>query len=116
MPEEDEWDGQDLAAAHLIAETGAGIALGTTRVLSSGQIGRMAVLPDCRCRGVGRELLRAAVTLISEEAWPAPFLNAQTSAIGFYQKAGFIAEGPEFLDAGIPHRRMVLAVSAARVE
>jgi predicted GNAT family N-acyltransferase len=35
-------------------------------------------------------------------------LNAQTYAIAFYEKAGFEAVGAEFLDAGIPHRRMIL--------
>ena len=35
-------------------------------------------------------------------------LNSQTSAIGFYARLGFQAEGPEFLEVGIPHRRMYL--------
>jgi predicted GNAT family N-acyltransferase len=26
--------------------------------------------------------------------------------VGFYQKLGFSAEGPEFMEAGIPHRQM----------
>ena len=34
-------------------------------------------------------------------------LHAQTWTIGFYEKLGFAAEGPEFLEAEIPHRRMV---------
>ena len=34
-------------------------------------------------------------------------LHAQTWTIGFYEKLGFVAEGPEFLEAEIPHRRMV---------
>jgi predicted GNAT family N-acyltransferase len=33
-------------------------------------------------------------------------LNAQTHALGFYQRHGFVAEGGVFLDAGIEHRRM----------
>nr|NIR61581.1 GNAT family N-acetyltransferase [Gammaproteobacteria bacterium] len=34
------------------------------------------------------------------------FLNAQTSAVPFYQARGFMAEGEVFMEAGIPHRRM----------
>jgi predicted GNAT family N-acyltransferase len=35
-------------------------------------------------------------------------LHAQTHAIDFYNKHGFQIEGDEFLEAGIPHRRMTL--------
>jgi predicted GNAT family N-acyltransferase len=33
-------------------------------------------------------------------------LHAQTHALAFYTKHGFAAEGPEFLEANIPHRVM----------
>ncbi|HNP80424.1 MAG TPA: GNAT family N-acetyltransferase [Nitrospira sp.] len=34
-------------------------------------------------------------------------LSAQTHALGFYEKAGFHVVGEPFMDAGIPHRKMV---------
>lgn len=34
------------------------------------------------------------------------FLNAQRHALGFYERAGFVSEGNEFIEAGIPHYRM----------
>ena len=34
-------------------------------------------------------------------------LHAQTHASGFYRRFGFVEEGPEFMEAGIPHRTMV---------
>jgi predicted GNAT family N-acyltransferase len=37
-------------------------------------------------------------------------LNAQVKAIEFYERLGFTAEGPEFMDAGIAHRHMHLAL------
>jgi predicted GNAT family N-acyltransferase len=33
-------------------------------------------------------------------------LNAQTHALAFYARHGFVAFGPEYDDAGIPHRAM----------
>jgi len=33
-------------------------------------------------------------------------LHAQTHALGFYERLGYEAYGPEFPDAGIPHRAM----------
>jgi predicted GNAT family N-acyltransferase len=33
-------------------------------------------------------------------------LNAQSRAVAFYARHGFVAEGEEFIEAGIPHRSM----------
>ena len=33
-------------------------------------------------------------------------LDSQLAALAFYERLGFAAEGPEFLDAGIAHRHM----------
>ena len=33
---------------------------------------------------------------------------SQTHALGFYERLGFTAFGPEYMDAGIPHRDMVM--------
>ena len=37
-------------------------------------------------------------------------LNSQSSAIGFYARMDFQADGPEFVEVGIPHQRMVLRI------
>jgi predicted GNAT family N-acyltransferase len=37
-------------------------------------------------------------------------LDAQVEAIDFYRRLGFVAEGELFMDAGIPHRHMHLAL------
>ena len=36
------------------------------------------------------------------------YLHAQTYAVKFYERFGFIAEGDEFEEAGIPHLQMRL--------
>ena len=66
----------------------------------------MAVLQQYRNLGVGREMLRAAVKKAIELNYENIFLHAQSHAIDFYQKNGFVAFGEEFLDAGIPHFSM----------
>ncbi len=108
VPPELEWDDLDAAALHLIAETDAGLAIGTARMLANGHIGRMAVLPQWRHQGVGSALLQELVRIACEREDCAPFLNAQTGAVGFYQRHGFAVAGGEFLDAGILHQRMIL--------
>jgi len=109
VPLDMEWDGDDEQALHLLAEDAAGRPIGTARLLPTGHLGRMAVVSDWRGKGVGAALLRELLKLARERDYPPLFLNAQTSAVGFYLKFGFVAEGAEFMDAGIPHRRMVPA-------
>jgi predicted GNAT family N-acyltransferase len=110
VPEELEWDGLDGECIHLLAETGPGDAIGTVRLLADGHIGRMAVLKEWRGRGVGSALLLRSIELARDMGLCRVVLNAQTTALGFYRKAGFKASGGEFMDAGIPHHRMELAL------
>ena len=92
----------------------AGEPTGTARLLIAGdtlKIGRVCVLAPTRGQGLGTALMRAAVA----EARALPGiarvkLGAQTHATGFYERLGFSAFGPEYLDAGIPHRDMALAL------
>lgn len=106
IPAELEWDGLDTECAHLLAYDMAGKPIGTARLQADGHIGRMAVLPDWRGRGVGGALLLMLIDLATAHDLDEVFLDAQSSAAGFYHRHGFIAAGDEFEAAGIPHIRM----------
>ena len=106
--EELEHDEHDRSALHLVARAVDGRPVGTARMLADGQIGRMAVLPDWRRRGVGSALLRELIRIAGDRGIRGPFLNAQCEAESFYRKFGFVAEGEVFVDAGIAHRCMTL--------
>ncbi len=108
VPEELEWDDADERSYHVLACTPDNAGIGTGRLLLTCEIGRMAVLKEWRGRGVGSAILTSLVGLARKEGCAVVGLNAQTHAIGFYEKHGFVAMGREFLDAGIPHRRMVI--------
>lgn len=108
VPEHEERDGLDGEALHFIALDGDA-PIGTARVLVDGgtaKIGRVAVLDDHRGKGVGQNLMRGILDDLRRDGLSRAKLGAQTHAIGFYEALGFTAEGPEFLDAGIPHRMM----------
>lgn len=112
VPAELEWDGEDAHAIHAIATDLSGNPIGTGRLLLHGKlahIGRMAVLPAWRGQGVGANLLRCLLNEAKRRAVNHVFLNAQTSAVPFYERFNFVREGAQFLDAGIPHYRMSLA-------
>ena len=112
VPEELERDGLDAEALHLIAVSDER-PVGTARLLiadGAGKIGRVAVLDGLRGTGLGKAIMKAALEVLREEGANLATLGAQTHAIGFYEALGFVAEGPEFLDAGIPHRNMSKAL------
>lgn len=112
VPEELELDDRDTTAVHLLASRD-GRPIGTARLLIEGEtakIGRVALLPEERGTGAGAALMRAALDELRARGVRTAKLGAQTYAIGFYEKLGFTAYGPEYDDAGIPHRDMSRAL------
>jgi predicted GNAT family N-acyltransferase len=106
VPRELEHDAYDLTALHLLALIDQAIPVGTARLLEDGHIGRMAVIRAWRGQGIGSALLRELVAVATGRGQSEPFLHAQCAAIPFYERYGFRAEGPVFMDAGIAHRLM----------
>jgi predicted GNAT family N-acyltransferase len=114
VPEALEWDDDDARSVHALAESRSGLPVGTARLLPDGHVGRMAVLLRWRRAGVGAALLRALLDEAAGAGHRTVRLNAQVRAIGFYERFGFAPYGPEFDDAGIPHRAMRLSLPAHR--
>ncbi len=105
-----ERDGRDGEAMHLVAFEN-GVPVGTARLLvegDAGRIGRVAVLADRRGRGLGKDIMRAAVDELRRQGLARASLGSQVHAIRFYEALGFEVAGPEYRDAGIPHREMTL--------
>ncbi len=106
IPENLEWDAADPASLHALAEDGAGEPIGCGRLLADGHVGRLAVVRPWRRRGVGAALLLRLVDEARRRGHASVVLNAQTQAMPFYERYGFVARGGEFEEAGIPHREM----------
>ncbi|MFZ3041307.1 MAG: GNAT family N-acetyltransferase [Thiobacillus sp.] len=106
VPEALEWDVDDAGAVQLLAVDDQGEAIGCARLLPDGHIGRMAVLPAWRGRGVGRALLAAALDAARARGHALAQVSAQTHAADFYVRAGFVALGDEYDEAGISHVAM----------
>lgn len=103
-----EWDEMDEFSIHAVAHDGTGQAVGTGRLLPDGHIGRMAVRKSMRGAGIGGAILSALVGYARQRGANAVLLNAQTHAEPFYARYGFIREGREFMEAGLPHIQMRL--------
>jgi predicted GNAT family N-acyltransferase len=101
-----EWDDHDAVSRHVVAYDGSGIAIGTGRLLPDGHVGRMAVLPPWRGKGVGRALLERLLELARADGQHQLVLHAQVQAAGFYRQLGFVASSEPFDEAGIVHMAM----------
>lgn len=98
-----ERDGRDGECVHALAETLAGEAIGTGRLMPDGRIGRMAVLGPWRGKGVGAAILEALMAEARRRGFREAHLHAQSHARDFYARHGFVVEGEEYLEAGIAH-------------
>lgn len=113
IPREEELDDLDATAVHCIGYVeGAPVAAGRLVTLGDGaaKIGRMAVLPPHRGRGYGAAVLEALEREGRARGVRAFVLSAQLSARGFYERAGYVAEGDIYDEVGIPHVAMRKAV------
>lgn len=100
-------DGRDLlpSTRHLWLTEGTEV-VACLRVLEEpsggARIGRVVTAASARGRGLAGELMAAAL-----EGAEGPFvLDAQTYARGLYARFGFVEDGAEFLEDGIPHVTM----------
>lgn len=106
VPLDLEWDEMDAVSVHALACTGDGSVVGTGRLLPDGHLGRMAVRRDMRRRGVGSAILLALMGTARRRGDRSVVLSAQIGAAPFYERFGFLREGSEFIEAGIPHVQM----------
>ena len=105
VPLELEMDEYDAVATHFLLRDGE-TPLATARLVDKhglAKIGRVAVLKEVRGRGLGLLLMQAVIEEAKHRGFTESVLDAQTYAVPFYARLGYVAEGEEFDDAGIPH-------------
>jgi YbgC/YbaW family acyl-CoA thioester hydrolase len=103
-------DAADASAQHAVARNRMGVPLASGRLLGAGpglaQIGRMATAASVRSAGLGAQVLHSLLAAARQRGDREVVLHAQTSAIGFYARAGFVPEGEVFEEAGVQHQSM----------
>ncbi len=108
IPPEVEFDELDRQCHHVIARDALRNPIGTGRLSPDGRVGRMAVLRQWRQQQVGESLLRALLEKARKLGMGKIAASAQVTAVGFYQKHGFVPEGQPYLSAGIMHQLLRL--------
>jgi predicted GNAT family N-acyltransferase len=109
VPEALDLDGLDASCAHFVARAD-GRVVGTARLrpLAPGlaKVERVAVLRSERGKGIGAALMEQVESRARSQGLASLVLSAQESALVFYTRLGYRAEGERSFEAGIPHRTM----------
>lgn len=74
--------------------------------IGTGKVERVCVLPTYRGKHLGNLMMNALEKHAVSKGFHKIILNAQSYAIPFYEKLGYVIASTEFMDADIPHRRM----------
>jgi predicted GNAT family N-acyltransferase len=104
-------DTEDRHSYQALAVIPAG-AIGTGRLTPpsvarpEAHIAWVATLPGFRGQGVGTAIMRALLSAADAAGMPVVTLSAQTHALDFYGRLGFLPFGERFLVRGIEHQRM----------
>lgn len=85
--------GGRLVACLILTPQGEGIA----------RMRQVAVAADLQRRGVGTALVRWAETYAAARGYSAITAHARDTAVPFYKRLGYAAEGARFVEVGIPH-------------
>lgn len=116
LPAGVEQDALDPLSEHVLARDADGQPIGTGRLTPERRIGRMAVLPGWRGRGVGSALLDALLHAARQRGWREVALHAHDDAVGFYLRHGFAAAGGRFVEGGVEQQAMTRPLGLQAIE
>ena len=110
IPEHMEIDDNEDLATYVLANIGSEyVGTARWRDTNSGiKLERFAVLSEYRSYGVGTAMTKFILNELDHSKLI--YLNAQESAISFYEKLGFDSVGPKFNEVGIAHQKMILPI------
>lgn len=106
--EELEFDNIDAVAHHVVVYDDE-IPVGTARLFGEGSclhVGRVCVIKAYRGKGIGDIIMEAMRVKAIELGATSLELSSQVTAMGFYRKHGYVADGEEYMDEHCPHIMM----------
>ena len=109
IPEAEEWDDHDAISQHFVIYD-QDHPIATARLLQNHSVGRVAVVKAYRGQGIGRMIMLEIIAYAQQQARPHLQLSSQIHAVSFYQQLGFIVQGDEYDECGIPHIEMTMSI------
>jgi predicted GNAT family N-acyltransferase len=70
------------------------------------QLRQMAVSSQLQGQGIGAKIITFSEQFAKEKGFKTIVLHARKTALGFYEKLGYVSFGDEYLEVGIPHYSM----------
>lgn len=67
---------------------------------------QMAVAPNLHGKGIGASLMGFAESIAKDKGYKKMTMHARDTAIGFYEKLGYVVVGNQFEEVNIPHHIM----------
>ncbi len=106
-------DGEDQKALHVLGYKNENL-IAYTRVFEAGDyfkeasIGRVVVAKNERQYKYGYKIMKASIEAVEDNFKENKIvISAQTYLKKFYNNLGFIETGKEYLEDGIPHKKMI---------
>lgn len=99
-------DSQDENSFHILVTDPFGQPVACGRLRPDGRMGYIAVLVDHRSRGIGTHISDLLVSIALQNNIHNLSINADTELSPFYDKQHFHADGPVYMNHGIPFRKM----------
>ena len=98
----DEWDQFDCISQHVGLVNHQPV--GTGRLGPDGRIGRLSVIKNQRGLGYGRIILNELEKIAISLNFKQVYVHSQSEAQIFYEKAGYVEAGGEFVECRKPHQ------------
>ncbi len=70
------------------------------------QLRQMAVKDNLQGKGIGASIIQFAENLSRDKGYRKIIMHARDSAIGFYEKFGYVTRGDVFMEVNVPHHVM----------
>jgi len=112
IPRKIEFDRKDQYAFHvLVCDDLTQEPVATGRILSTGEISRIAVLISFRKRNIDRDVMKGLLAIAKDLKLDEVFIYSPLEDVEYFRKFNFISAGAVFMEAGMPRQRMSCSVA-----
>ncbi|GHE83056.1 GNAT family N-acetyltransferase [Thalassotalea profundi] len=111
IPKKIEFDRRDHHAVHiLVCDDHSQEPIATGRIFPTGEISRIAVIPNFRKYQVDKLVIKALISIAEDLKLDEVFIYSPLDAVDYFRKHNFIPAGAVFMEAGMPRQRMVCSL------
>ncbi|GLX80201.1 N-acetyltransferase [Thalassotalea insulae] len=115
IPKKVEFDKKDRYAYHmLVCDDVTQEPVATGRILSTGEISRIAVLMSYRKHNVDHKVMQGLLSIAKDIDLNEVFIYSPLESVEYFRKFNFISAGAVFMEAGMPRQRMVCSVDSIK--